>query len=113
MHTKTESPRQSEPKKEKGPEWQMSDRQAVVSGEKRKVQGMCLWSPGDEQTADRHAVASGEDENEHEENIMRDIHTGKRGSATAKEEQPDKLRRTVRFEQEAPNISTSSSSTTR
>ena len=62
--------------------------------------------------ADRHAVASGEDENEHEENIIRDIHIGKRGSATAKEEQPDKLRRTVRFEQEAPNTSTSSSSTT-
>ena len=41
---------------------------------------------------------------------MRDIHIGKRGSATANEEQRDQLRRTVRFEQEAPN--TSSPSTT-
>ena len=30
---------------------------------------------------------------------MRDIHVGKRGSEAAGEEQPDKLRNTVRFEQ--------------
>ena len=44
---------------------------------------------------DRHAVASGEDEREHDENRMRDIHIGKRGSETAHEEQPDELRKTV------------------
>ena len=36
---------------------------------------------------------------------MRDIHVGKRGSEAASEEQPDKLRKKVRFEQEAPNTS--------
>ena len=41
---------------------------------------------------------------------MRDIHISKRGPETANEEQPDKLTRTVRLEQEAPNTSTSSSS---
>ena len=35
--------------------------------------------------------------------------SGKRGSETANEEQPDKLRKKVRFEQEAPNTSSSSS----
>ena len=58
--------------------------------------------------AHRRAVASGE--SQHDENSMRDIHIGKRGTETANEEQRDKLRRTVRFEQEAPN--TSSISTT-
>ena len=36
-----------------------------------------------EQMADRHAVASGEDERQHEESRMIDIHFGKRGSETA------------------------------
>ena len=64
----------------------------------------------DEQVALRHADASGGDikENQHEENRMRDIHIGKRGSEAAGEEQPDKLRKTVRFEQEAPSASASS-----
>ena len=58
--------------------------------------------PGnEEQVADRHAVASVD-----EENIMRDVHIGKRGLETANEEQLDKSRR---FEQEAPNTSLSSS----
>ena len=35
----------------------------------------------------------------------------KRGSETASEGQPDKLRKTVRFEQEAPNASSSSGGT--
>ena len=50
---------------------------------------------GDEQMAVRHADASGGDitENQHEENRMRDIHIGKRGSETANEEKPDKLRK--------------------
>ena len=63
----------------------------------------------DEQIAVRHADASGGDitENQHEENRMRDIHVGKRGSAAASEEQPDKLRKTIRFEQEAPSVSAS------
>ena len=67
-------------------------------------------SEGDEQVAIRHADASGGDitENQHEENIMRDIHVGKRGSETANEEQPDKWRKTVRFEHEAPSTSSSS-----
>ena len=42
---------------------------------------------------------------------MRDIHVGKRGSETANEEQPDKLRKTVRFEQEASSASSSSGGT--
>ena len=64
----------------------------------------------DEQTAVRHADASGGDirENQHDENRMRDIHVGKRGLEGASEEQPDKLRKTVRFEQEAPSAATSS-----
>ena len=72
-----------------------------------------LMEPGirdDEQMAVRHADASGGDitENQHEENRMRDIHAGKRGSEPASEEQPDKLRKTVRFEQDAPSASASS-----
>ena len=39
---------------------------------------------------------------------MRDIHVGKRGSEAAGEEQPDKLRKKVRFEQEVQNASASS-----
>ena len=56
----------------------------------------------DEQVAVRHADASGGDitENQHKEDRMRDIHVGKRGSEATSEEQPDKLRKTVRFEQE-------------
>ena len=46
-----------------------------------------------------------------EENRLRDIQIGDRGSKTAREEQPDQLRRTVRFKQEASNTSTSSSPT--
>ena len=62
--------------------------------------------PGsEEQMSHRHAVASGEDEKQHDENRTRDIQIGKRGSEAATEEQPDKLRKTIRFEQEAPNTS--------
>ena len=39
---------------------------------------------------------------------MRDIQIGKRGSVAATEEQADKLRKTVRLEQEAPITSSSS-----
>ena len=55
----------------------------------------------DEQVAVRHADASGGDfmENQHEEDRVRDIHVGKRGPEAAGEEQPEKLRKTVRFEQ--------------
>ena len=59
----------------------------------------------EEQMADRHAVASGKDERQHDD---KDIHIGKGGSETACEEQPDKLRKTVRFEQEVPSSSSSS-----
>ena len=62
----------------------------------------------EEQVAVRHAVASGEEEKQHEEDTMRDIHVGKRGSEAAGEEQTDKLRKTVRFEQEASIASASS-----
>ena len=57
----------------------------------------------------RHADASGGDirETQHEEDRMRDIHVGKRGPQTAGEEQLDKLRKTVRFEQEASNATAS------
>ena len=47
-------------------------------------------------------------ENQREENRMRDIHVDRGGSETASEEQTDSLRKTVRFEQEAPSALTSS-----
>ena len=67
----------------------------------------------DEQVAVRHSDLSGGDitENQHEENRMRDIHFGKRGAEAASEEQPDRLRKTVRFEQEASSASVSSDPT--
>ena len=67
----------------------------------------------DEQMAVRQADASGGDitEKQHEEDRMRDIHVGKRGSEAAVEEQPDKLRKTLRFEQEAPSAAASSDPT--
>ena len=67
----------------------------------------------DEQVAVRHADASGGDirENQHEADRKRDIHVGKRGPEAASEEQPDKLRKTVRFEQEAPSTATFSDPT--
>ena len=57
----------------------------------------------DEQMAD----APGGDirENQHEEDRMRDIHVGKRGSEATGEEQLDKLRKTVRFEQDSERSS--------
>ena len=60
------------------------------------------------QMADRHAVASGEKGEKLGENMRRAIHIDKRGSETAHEEQPDEVRKTVRFEQEAPITSSSS-----
>ena len=67
------------------------------------------WNGPDEQVAVRHADASGGDirENQHEEDRMRDIHVGKRGPEAAGEEQSDKLRKTVRFDQEAPSAARS------
>ena len=66
----------------------------------------------DEQVAVRHADASGGDiiENQHEEVRMRDIHIGKRGPEAAGEEQPAKVRKTARFEQEVPSSSAAASS---
>ena len=62
-----------------------------------------LLEPGTaEQVADRHAVACGEKQKQHEESIMRDVHIGRRGSETTNEEQHVKLKKTIRFEQEAP-----------
>ena len=64
----------------------------------------------DEQVAVRHADAAGGDitENQHEEDRMRDIHIGRNGPEAAGEEQPDKMRTSVRFEQEASSASSSS-----
>ena len=64
----------------------------------------------DEQVAVRHADASGGYimENQHEEDRMRYILVSRRGSEAASEEQSDKLRKKVRFEQEAQNASASS-----
>ena len=74
---------------------------------KEEVQG-CASRPGEwAHVSDRH-VASGEDERQHDENRMRYIHIGKRRSETANEEQPDKLWKTDRFVQKAPNPSSSS-----
>ena len=64
----------------------------------------------DEQVAVRHADAPGGDirenparreqnESQKTHDRMRDTHIGKRGSEAASGEQPDKLRKTVRFEQ--------------
>ena len=64
----------------------------------------------DEQVGVRHADASGGDIRENPAR-MRDIHVGKRGAEAAGEEQPDKLRKTVRFEQEAPSAPASSDPT--
>ena len=65
--------------------------------------------PGNaEQMADRHAVASGEEEKQHEENRMRDIQNWQKRIGGSKQKQPDRLRKTVRFEQEVPNTSSSS-----
>ena len=67
----------------------------------------------DDHVAVRRADASGGDirENQHEEKRMRDIHDGKKGYEAASEEQPDKLRKTLRFEQEASSASASSDPT--
>ena len=84
MHTKTESLRA---RVERG------------AGDVRMEPG----NRDDEWMAVRHADASGGDIliNRHEEDRMRDIRVGKRGSEAASAEQLDKLRKTVRFEQEA------------
>ena len=61
-----------------------------------------------EQMSDRHAVASGEDETQHDENRTRDIHSGKRGSETTPEEEPENVRKTAQSEQEPSNSASSS-----
>ena len=100
MRTKTESLRQSESKK--GKELELSEVQEDVPMEPGNRAG--------EQVAVRHADASGGDirEDQHEEDRMRDVHIGKRGPEAAGEEQSDKWRKTVRFEQEASSASASS-----
>ena len=85
----------------------IAERERVKERKRVRVErgaGVVPVEPGSEEHMDnRHAVVFGEDENQRDENRMKDIHIGKkRGSKTANEEQPDKLRRTVRFEQEAP-----------
>ena len=64
----------------------------------------------DEQMAVRHADASGGYiiENQDEEDRMRDIQVSERGSEAASEEQSDRWRKRVRFEQEASSASASS-----
>ena len=67
-------------------------RRASVEGGVRDVR---VEPRNGEQVADRHAVASGEDERQHDENILRAIQ--------AHPEQLYMLRRTVQSEQEATN----------
>ena len=62
----------------------------------------------EEQMADRHAVASGVEENDTKRTEWETSTLTKSGSRRANEEQPDMLRKTVRFEQEAPSTSSSS-----
>ena len=75
--------------------------------------GVVPAEPGekdDEQVAVRHADASGGyiTQNQHEEKRKRDIKVNESGSEATNEEQTDERRKTVRFEQEAPNASISS-----
>ena len=98
MRTKTESLRQSEPKR--GNE--------LESGVVQKM-CLCYQKSDDEQVAVRYTDACGGDIRENQR--MRDIHVGKRGSEAAVEEQPGKLRKTVRFEQEASSAAASSDPT--
>ena len=75
---------------------------------------MCLWNQGKMMSRwrfDMRASGGYIIVNQHEEDRMRDIHVGRRGSEAAGEEQPDKLRKTVRFEQEAPSAASSSDPT--
>ena len=72
---------------------------------------MCLGNPGTEMSMWRfdmrtHLAVTSE-KTQHEEDRMRDIHVGKRGSEAAGEEQLVKLRKTVRCEQEAWSASAS------
>ena len=60
--------------------------------------------------ADRHVVAFGESETQHDEYRMINIHIGKRGAETANEELPEKLSKTAQSEHQ-PSSSTSASST--
>ena len=97
MRTKTESLGHSE--SERGEELELSE-----------VQGMCLWNRGTEMMSRwrfdmRTHLAVTSEKTQHDETRMRDIQVGKRGPEAAGEEQPDKLRKTVRFEQKAPSSS--------
>ena len=77
---------------------------------------MCLWNPGTEMMSRwrfdmRTHLEVTSEKTQHEEDRMRDIHVARRGSKAASEEQPDMLRKTVRFEQEASSASASSDPT--
>ena len=68
---------------------------------------MCLWNPGTEMMSrwrfDMRAHLAVTSQKKHHEGVRtRDIQVGNRGSEAASEEQPDKLRKTVRLEQGAP-----------
>ena len=102
MRAKTESLRQSESKRGK-------------ELESREVQGMCVWYLKTEMMSrwwfDRRTHLAVTSEKNQHKGRMRDIHVGKRGSEAAGEEQSDKLRKTVRFEQEASSAAASSDPT--
>ena len=73
---------------------------------------MYPWNPGTEMISRwrfdmRTHLAVTSEKTQHEEDRMRDIHVGKRGSKKANEEQADKLRKTERFEQDAPSAAAS------
>ena len=78
--------------------------------------GVCLWYLKTEMMSRwrfdmRTHLAVTSEKTQHEEDRMRDIRVGKRGPVAAGEEQPDKLRKTVRIEQEAPSVAASSDPT--
>ena len=77
---------------------------------------MCPWNPGVELMSKWRfdmlthlAVTSGK--TQHEKDRMRDIQIGNRGAEAAGEEQPDKLWKTVRVEQQTPSAAASSDPT--
>ena len=72
----------------------IAERERVREKRRARVErgaGDVRVEPGnEEQMADRQTVASGEEEKQHEENRMIDVHFGKRGSETTSKEQLDK-----------------------
>ena len=94
MRFKTESLRHSESKREK-------KRVAQGAGDVPMESGTEVMSRWRSDMRTHLSVTS--EKTQHEEDRVRDIQIGKRGPEAASEENPDKLRKTARFEQEAPS----------